>query len=80
MITRIQFSALSLMSLRRCFARLANAHSKSGKHDVAMQAIFFAWYNRCWKLEATPGQTAAMANGLSEHVWTINELIERAAP
>ena len=52
---------------------------KSLKHHVAMQAIFVAWYNFARKNEALKNQTPAMANGLSDYLWTIKELIERAA-
>jgi transposase-like protein/IS1 family transposase len=65
------------MNLRR-FTRLTNGHSKSHKHHVAMQAILFAWYNLCRK-HSTIKQTPAMASKLSDHVWTIKELIEKAA-
>jgi hypothetical protein len=44
-----------------------------------MQALFVAWYNLCRKNEAIKNQTPAMASGLSDHVWTIKELLERAA-
>ncbi len=66
------------MTLRR-FTRLTNAHSKSLKHHVAMQAILFAFYNFCRKHETLKGKTPAMASGLSDHVWTIRELLENAA-
>ena len=65
------------MNLRR-FTRLTNGHSKSLKHHVAMQAILFAWYNFCRKhlaIKVTP----AVAAGLTDHVWTVKELLERAA-
>jgi hypothetical protein len=65
------------MNLRR-FPRLTNAHSKSQKHHVAMQNIFFAWYNLCRKHE-TIKKTPAMAAGLTDKPWTIQELIEMAA-
>jgi hypothetical protein len=44
-----------------------------------MQALFVAWYNIAWKHEALNGQTPAMASGLTDHVWTIRELLENAA-
>lgn len=65
------------MSLRR-FTRLTNAHSKSLRHHTAMQALFVAWYNFGRKHEALKGKTPAMASGLSGHVWSVKELIERA--
>ena len=44
-----------------------------------MQALFVAWYNFARKHETLRGNTPAMAGGLSDDVWTIKELIERAA-
>jgi hypothetical protein len=58
---------------------LTIGHSKSLRHHAAMQAIFVAWYNFARKNEALKIQTSAMASGLADHVWTIKELLERAA-
>ena len=44
-----------------------------------MQAIFVAWYNFAGKHEALGGKTPATASGLTDRVWTIKELIEKAA-
>jgi len=66
------------MNMRR-FTRLTNGHSKSLKHHVAMQAIFFAHYNFCRKHEAIKGATPAMASGLADKIWSIRELLENAA-
>ncbi len=65
------------MQLRR-FTRLTNAHSKSLDHHIAMQAIFFAWYNFCRKHE-TIKMTPAMASGLTGQAWSLQTLLERAA-
>jgi IS1 family transposase/transposase-like protein len=73
-----RFNLTVRMTLRR-FTRLTNAHSKSLKHHTAMQALFVAWYNFCRKNEAIKNQTPAMASKLTDHVWTIRELIEKAA-
>lgn len=54
---------LSIRMGDRRFTRLTNAHSKSHKHHVAMQAICFAWYNLCRKHETLGGDTPAMAAG-----------------
>ena len=62
----------------RRFTRLTNAHSKSAKHHAAMVALFVAWYNFSKTHETLKGRTPAMASGLTEHVWTIKELIEKA--
>jgi hypothetical protein len=59
--------------------RLTNAHSKSLRHRTAMQPLFVAWYNFGRKNESLKSQTRAMASKLTDRVWTINELLERAA-
>ena len=66
------------MQLRR-FTRLSNAHSKKQEHHAARQAIFFAWYNFCRKHQSLGGKTPAMASGLADRMWTIPELLKRAA-
>jgi len=59
---------LTIRMNNRRFTRLTNAHSKSLNFHVAMQAIFFAWYNFCRKHETLKGQTTAMASKLTDHV------------
>jgi len=44
-----------------------------------MQALFVAWCNFGRKDEALKGAMPAMASNLTDHEWTIKELIERAA-
>jgi IS1 family transposase/transposase-like protein len=73
-----RFNLTVRMQIRR-FTRLTNAHSKSLKHHTAMQAILVAWYNFARKHESLKGQTPAMATGLTDNVWTVRELLERAA-
>jgi len=65
------------MHIRR-YTRLTNAHSKSSRHHAAMTALFVAWYNFCRRNEAVRNQTPAMASGLTEHVWSIKELLQSA--
>jgi transposase-like protein/IS1 family transposase len=66
------------MHVRR-FTRLTNAHSKSVAHHEAMIALFVAWYNFARKHEALKKETPAMAARLTDHVWTIEELLTQAA-
>lgn len=71
------FNRQCRQSLKR-FSRLTNAHSKSLKHHIAMQAIWVSYYNFCRNHE-TIKQTPAMAAKLADHAWTIRELLENAA-
>jgi hypothetical protein len=66
------------MSSRR-HTRLTNGHSKSLAHHTAMQAIFVAFYNFARSHETLKRKSPAMAAGLTDKVWTIQELLERAA-
>jgi hypothetical protein len=46
---------------------------------ITTKFIAVAWYNFRRKNEAIKNQTPAMASKLTDHVWTIKELIEKAA-
>ena len=70
---------LSVRMHCRRFTRLTNAHSKSAEHHAAMAAIFVAWYNLCRRHETLKKQTPAMASGLTDGVWSIEELLKQAA-
>ena len=61
------------MHLRR-FTRLTNAFSKSIKHLKAAVALFIVWYNFC-REHQTLRVTPAMEAGLTDHLWTIKELL-----
>ena len=41
-----------------------------------MTSLFVAWYNFCRKNMAIQNQTAAMASGLTDHVWSLEEMLE----
>jgi hypothetical protein len=62
------------MQMRR-FTRLTNAFSKKWENLKAALALFFAFYNYCRKHGGIEKQTPAMASGLTDHVWTIRELL-----
>lgn len=61
------------MSMRR-YTRLTNAHSKKLENHACAVAIFFMFYNYC-RVHSTIGKTPAIASGIADHVWTIEELI-----
>lgn len=66
------------MHVRR-FTRLTNAHSKSLAHHEAMASLFVAWYNFCRKHQTLKYRTPGRASGLTDSVWSIEELLRHAA-
>jgi IS1 family transposase len=62
------------MSMRR-LTRLTNAFSKKGLNLKAAAALHFAYYNFC-RVHQTLRVTPAMEHGITDHIWTIRELLE----
>jgi IS1 family transposase len=62
------------MGVRR-FTRLTNAFSKKFENHCHMVAIYHAYYNFC-RLHQTLRVTPAMEAGLTNHIWTVEELIQ----
>ena len=60
------------MGMRR-FTRLTNAFSKKAENRAAMVAIHFLYYNFA-RIQKTLRITPAMAAGLSDHVWSLEEI------
>jgi len=61
------------MSIRR-FTRLTNAFSKKVENHAAAVALWFMYYNFC-RVHQTLRVTPAMEAGISDHVWSIEELV-----
>jgi transposase-like protein/IS1 family transposase len=83
-------SNLSIRMTIRRMTRLTNAHSKKWENHAAAFGLYFAYYNFCRPhmtlTEATRAEghratqtTPAMATSLTDHVWTVAELLERSA-
>lgn len=64
------------MSLRR-FTRLTNGFSKKLRNLEAAVSLWVAYYNLC-RVHETLRCTPAMAAGLTDHVWSIGELLQAA--
>lgn len=65
------------MSMRR-FTRLTNAFSKKVENHIYAVALYFMHYNfaRVHKTLANPyPRTPAMASGISDHIWTVEEIV-----
>jgi len=65
------------MTVRR-MTRLTNAFSKKLENHEAMIALAIAYYNFCWK-HGTLKTSPAVAAGLTDHIWSVRELLENAA-
>jgi IS1 family transposase len=64
------------MGMRR-MTRLTNAFSKTFANHKAATDLYFAFYNFC-RVHKTLRTTPAMAAGVSNHVWSMEELIKAA--
>jgi len=62
------------MSMRARFTRLTNAFSKKLENLKAAVALHFAHYNLV-RIHKTLRCTPAMAAGVSDRLWSIEELI-----
>ena len=62
------------MSMRR-FTRLTNAFSKKVENLEAAVALHFMWYN-FGRIHQTLRVTPAMAAGIADHVWSIDEITD----
>ncbi len=61
------------MNMRR-FTRLTNAFSKKIENHAHALALYFMYYNFC-RVHKTLRITPAMATKVTDHIWTINELL-----
>jgi hypothetical protein len=61
------------MGMRR-FTRLTNAFSKKAENHAHMIALYFVHYNFA-RVHGTLKQTPAMAAGLADHPWTLEEIV-----
>lgn len=86
--SHVERSNLTIRMGNRRMTRLTNAFSKKWENHLASLALTFAYYNFCRPhstlTEATRGEdksrkpvptTPAMASGLEDHPWTLEELI-----
>jgi len=64
------------MGMRR-FTRLTNAFSKKVENHAAMVAIHFMYYN-FGRIHKTLRGTPAMAAGLTDHFWSLEEIVSLA--
>ena len=71
-----RFNLTTRMHIRR-FLRRGNAFSKKIKHHTAAVSLHVAWYNFC-RVHESLRITPAMEAGITDHVWSVEELVTRA--
>jgi IS1 family transposase len=70
----VERSNLSMRMGMRRFTRLTNGFSKKLENHGHMVALYFMHYNYC-RVHKTLRVTPAMEAGLTDHVWTLEELL-----
>jgi hypothetical protein len=63
------------MGVRR-MTRLTNTFSRKWENVKAAYALWFAFYNFC-RMYETVQVTPAMEAGITDHVWTIEEMLSK---
>jgi hypothetical protein len=71
-----RFNLSSRMQMRR-FTRLTNGFSKKLENHQAAVALWVSFYNLC-RVHETLRCTPSMALGVTDHIWTIGELVSAA--
>jgi len=69
---------LSVRMASRRFTRLTNGFSKKLEHHEAAVSLYVSHYNLCRIHEAHGNMTPAMSLGITDHVWSLGELIDAA--
>jgi 3-methyladenine DNA glycosylase/8-oxoguanine DNA glycosylase len=72
----VERANLSIRMQNRRFTRLTNAFSKKFQNHVHALALYFAFYNFC-RIHKTLKVTPAMAAGVSDKLWSLEDIAER---
>jgi IS1 family transposase len=75
--SHVERQNLSLRMGVRRFTRLTNAFSKKFENHCAAIMLWFCFYNFC-RRHQTLRMTPAMAAGISDHIWSVREILEAA--
>jgi hypothetical protein len=82
----VERADLTIRMGQRRFTRLTNAFSKKAENRAHSVSLFFMFYNYCrphqtlTKTANGVRTTPAMASGLTDHVWTVEEILEKMSP
>jgi transposase-like protein/IS1 family transposase len=72
--SHIERSNLTIRMAMRRMTRLTNGFSKKWENLKAAYALYFAWYNFV-RVHSTLRVTPAMESGITDHVWSLQELL-----
>lgn len=61
----------------RRYTRHTNARSKTYANHVYVLAIYGQFFNFARKRQSLDGRTPAMAAGIADHVWSMEDIIAR---
>jgi hypothetical protein len=73
----VERSNLSLRMASRRFTRLTNGFSKKLENHAAAVSLYVAHYNLC-RVHEAHRTSPAVALGITDHVWSIGELLHAA--
>jgi len=73
----VERNNLNVRMGNRRFTRLTNAFSKCQRNHSASVALYVCYHNLC-RVHTTLRTTPAMAMGLTDHIWSVEELIVAA--
>jgi hypothetical protein len=82
----VERSNLTIRMQNLRFTRLTNAFSKKAQNHAHAVSLFFLYYNYCRPHQALTKAaqgiktTPAMASGLTDHVWTVRDIIRLMDP
>jgi IS1 family transposase/transposase-like protein len=72
--SHVERQNLNIRLFNRRFTRLTLGYSKKLANLKYSVALFVCYWNWCWK-HTTTNKTPAQGSGLTDHVWTVEELI-----
>jgi len=73
--SHVERQNLNLRIFNRRFTRLTLGYSKKLENLRLSVGLFVCYWNFCWRHNTTK-QSPAQAAGLTNHIWTIKELLE----
>jgi len=73
--SHIERQNLNIRLFNRRFTRMTLGYSKKIENLRHSVALFVCYWNWCWK-HTTTKQTLAQAAKLTDHAWTVQELID----